>query len=156
LYKPNQGRIVRQLTAVGLATLLLAGVYQLFEALRFGLRTFPGNWIDWINGWTVFLGIGSLGRNAAVEAWIRELVRYGLPLSLTFASLWFAYRIVNYPRFADFLISVEGELYKVSWPTTNEVVKSSVVVLVTMFGLAFALYAFDFFWRLLFYWMNIL
>lgn len=29
-------------------------------------------------------------------------------------GIWFGYRLVNWPRFADFLISVEAELNKVS------------------------------------------
>ncbi|MCS7237226.1 MAG: preprotein translocase subunit SecE [Thermoguttaceae bacterium] len=156
LYKPNQGRIVRQLTAAGIGIVLLAGVYSLFEYLRFGLRGFPGNWIDWINGWLLYFGLAGLGRNPSTEGWIREFVRYGLPLTLTLISLWVAYRVVNMPRFADFLIAVEAELHKVSWPTRTEVIRSSIVVLVTIFGLAFVLYTFDFFWRLVFHWLNIL
>ena len=156
LYKPNQGRIVRQLTALGIAVLLLAGVYQLFESLRFGLRGFPGDWIEWLNSWLLYVGLGAIGRNPTAEAWIRELTRYGLPLCLVFLSLWVAFRAVNYPRFADFLIAVEAELHKVSWPTSTEVYRSSIVVLVTIFGLAFVLYAFDLFWRVMFRWLNIL
>lgn len=156
LYKPQQGRIVRQLTAAGVAVVLLAGVYNLFETFRYGLRAFPGNWIEWINGWLLYFGLGAIGRSPAAESVIRESVRYGIPMILTLLSLWVAYRVVNMPRFADFLIAVEAELHKVSWPTRTEVIRSSIVVLVTIFGLAFVLYTFDFFWRLVFYWLNIL
>ena len=31
-------------------------------------------------------------------------------------GLWLGYRIVNVPQFADFLIAVEAEMNKVSWP----------------------------------------
>jgi hypothetical protein len=37
------------------------------------------------------------------------------------AGLWSVYRLVNMPRFADFLIAVESEMAKVSWPTGGEV-----------------------------------
>jgi preprotein translocase subunit SecE len=53
------------------------------------------------------------------------------------------------PRFADFLIAVEAEMNKVSWPTRIELVRSSIVVIFTIFGLMFVLYFFDIFWRLL-------
>ncbi len=156
LYKPQQGRIVRQLTALGIGIVLLAGVYNLFEYYRYGLRAFPGNWIEWFNGWLTFFGLGTIGRSAGIETLIREVVRYGIPGALALLSVWVAYRIVNVPRFADFLIAVEAELHKVSWPTRTEVIRSSIVVLVTIFGLAFVLYTFDFFWRLLFHWFAIL
>ena len=62
---------------------------------------------------------------------------------------WFAYRIINWPTFADFLISVEAEMNKVSWPTRSELIRSSVVVLIVLFILAIALFFFDFIWALL-------
>lgn len=62
-------------------------------------------------------------------------------------GLWFSYRLVNYPRFADFLVSVEAEMSKVSWPSRDELYRSSVVVLVVMFFLAALLFAYDFAWN---------
>ena len=65
------------------------------------------------------------------------------------AGAWFAYRIVNWPTFADFLISVEAEMNKVSWPTRSELIRSSVVVLIVLFILAIALFLFDVIWALI-------
>lgn len=64
-------------------------------------------------------------------------------------GLWLSYRVVNLPRFADFLIAVEAEMNKVSWPSRSELFRSSVVVMVTMFGLAGTLYAYDLLWQFL-------
>jgi preprotein translocase subunit SecE len=64
-------------------------------------------------------------------------------------GMWFAFRLVNMPRFADFLIAVEAEMNKVSWPTRTELVRSSIVVIFTIFGLMFALFMFDIIWRVL-------
>ncbi len=64
-------------------------------------------------------------------------------------GMWLAFRMVNMPRFADFLIAVEAEMNKVSWPTRTELIRSSIVVIFTIFGLMFVLYFFDIFWRLL-------
>jgi preprotein translocase subunit SecE len=62
-------------------------------------------------------------------------------------GLWLGFRIVNYPSFADFLIAVEAEMNKVSWPSRGELFRSSVVVIVVIFGLAAILLAYDIFWK---------
>jgi preprotein translocase subunit SecE len=59
---------------------------------------------------------------------------------------WVAFRLVNWPRFADFLIAVEAEMAKVSWPSRKELIRSSIVVLVNMVFLAAALWIFDAAW----------
>ena len=63
---------------------------------------------------------------------------------------WIAYRIVNVPVFADFLVAVEAEMNKVSWPTRSELFRASVVVLFTIFALATLLAVYDTAWRVLF------
>ncbi|MGC4002650.1 MAG: preprotein translocase subunit SecE [Pirellulales bacterium] len=77
------------------------------------------------NGWTLFLVVSAVGA-------------------------WISYRIVNWPRAADFLISVEGEAAKVSWPSTTELVRSSFVVIVVMILLSLILWMFDTVWFRLF------
>ena len=77
-------------------------------------------------------------------------LRYGLPGGLLLCCLWAAYRLVNIPAFADFLIAVEAEMNKVSWPTRSELFRASIVVLFTIFILATILAGFDFFWRIIF------
>lgn len=67
----------------------------------------------------------------------------GIPLALFAVSAWLAYRLVNYPSFADFLIAVEAEMAKVSWPTRTELYRSSLVVMFTIFGLAALLWLYD-------------
>ncbi len=156
LYKGNQGRIIRQVTGAALVAVLMVGIYQLHIAMRTGLQNWPGSWIDGINGWLSFFGLGTIGHNPAIEATIRQVTRYGFPLALLLLSFWVAYRLVNTPSFADFLIAVEAEMNKVSWPTRTELVRSSVVVLVTIFSLAAVLYIFDFFWGAVFTWLRIL
>jgi preprotein translocase subunit SecE len=76
-------------------------------------------------------------------------LRFALPGVLLLVGLWLAYRVVNVPRFADFLISVEAEMSKVSWPTRGELFRSSLVVLVTIFVLGVILFLFDAFWKVL-------
>jgi len=74
-------------------------------------------------------------------------IRYGLPLVLAAAGGWFAFRAVSMAKFADFLIGVEAEMAKVSWPTRPELVRSSAVVMIVIFGLAAVLALYDLFWN---------
>ncbi len=50
------------------------------------------------------------------------------------------------PAFADFLIAVEAEMNKVSWPSWGELVRWSVVVIVMIFAIGFLLAALDYCW----------
>ena len=77
-------------------------------------------------------------------------LRFGLPGLLLAAGWWFSYRIVNFPAFADFLIAVEVEMNKVSWPSRSELIRASTVVLVVIVSLALLLAAFDIVWRMFF------
>ncbi len=47
------------------------------------------------------------------------------------------------PTFADFLISVEGEMNKVSWPSRAELFRASLVVILVIFFLAAVLFCYD-------------
>jgi preprotein translocase subunit SecE len=121
VYKRSQGRITRQVTWVAIAIVLALGLWQLSQSLRM---------TDW--------------------QWAKDLNVYGfyfwLPGALLVACLWIAYRLVNFPAFADFLIAVEAEMNKVSWPNRAELFRASMVVLITIIVLAAVLWGFDLFW----------
>jgi preprotein translocase subunit SecE len=82
--------------------------------------------------------------------------QFGLPLVLLAIFLWIAYRLVNLPAFADFLIAVEAEMNKVSWPSRSELIRSSLVMIIMIFALGFMLAGMEFFWRLLLLGLGIL
>jgi preprotein translocase subunit SecE len=124
LYKWGQGRVTRQVTFAALALIVGIGAWQLSQfvtGLAAGESTGP-----------------DLG-----------LLRFAVPGALLAVGLWLCFRIVNIPRFAEFLIAVEAEMAKVSWPTATEVFRSSAVVIFLIFALAFLLAAFDLFWGVL-------
>jgi preprotein translocase SecE subunit len=73
-------------------------------------------------------------------------LHYWIPGLLLLAGAWVCYRLVNLPIFADFLIAVEAEMNKVSWPTRPELFRASTVVLILIFSLAIILGAYDLFW----------
>jgi len=116
VYKRSQGRIVRQVTFAALALTLLIGLWRLGRTLQ---------------------GYGDI-----FPAWVCIV----LPAVLAVAGLWVAYRAVNLPAFADFLIAVEAEMNKVSWPSRGELFRWSVVVIVVIFAIGLLLAAFDFCW----------
>lgn len=127
IYKRNQGRIARQVTFAALAVIVVLGCWRMSLALRTA---------------------GLANHLVAVEFWF--------PGMLLLAGGWMAYRLVNLPSFADFLIAVEAEMNKVSWPSRPELIRASLVVLVTIFFLAAVLFGFDWFWRAVFKLLGIL
>jgi len=72
-----------------------------------------------------------------------QLWQYWIPMALVVLGLWASFRVVNIPAFADFLISVEGEMNKVSWPSRGELFRASLVVILVIFFLAALLYLYD-------------
>jgi preprotein translocase subunit SecE len=70
-------------------------------------------------------------------------------------GVWIAFRLVNIPSFADFLIAVEAEMNKVSWPTRAELIRSSIVVILLIVFLALLLFGYDIFWRQLLYQLGV-
>ena len=91
----------------------------------------------------------ALAAAIAIGAWrlnsyaISDFGRYITPLIVFIVGLWTCFRIVNIPRFADFLISVEAEMNKVSWPSRDELFRASLVVIVVIFFLAATLFLYD-------------
>jgi preprotein translocase subunit SecE len=89
--------------------------------------------------------VGSLeGRSYAA------MVHYGVPLAVVAVGFWFSFRVVNYSKFADFLIAVEAEMNKVSWPSRHLLVRGSLVVIFVIFFMAFLLFGYDMLWKYVF------
>jgi len=114
IYKRSQGRLVRQFTCLAVWVAFALASYRMFEYLRVIATTMPQ--------WLVYV----------------------IPLVLLSFGLWLGFRIVNWPSFADFLIAVEAEMNKVSWPSRTELIRASMVVIVLMFGLMAVLFTYDF------------
>jgi len=95
-------------------------------------------------------------------AWTRttsntsNAVKYGVPAVVGAALGWAAYRLIHWPRYADFLITTESEMNKVSWPSRQEVKTSTIVVLVLAIFLAIFLSTVDWLWQWILYHIHIL
>jgi preprotein translocase SecE subunit len=79
-------------------------------------------------------------------------VRLTLPMFLAALALWFSWRLVNMPMFADFLIATEAELNKVSWTTRTRLKQDTIVVLVTVVLLSIFILTMDTAWYKLLSW----
>lgn len=79
-------------------------------------------------------------------------MQFTVPLLMLAAGLWLAWRIVNVPAFADFLIATEAEMNKVSWTTQRRLVQDTIVVLVTVVLMAFYLFGMDVVWKSVLSW----
>jgi preprotein translocase SecE subunit len=82
-------------------------------------------------------------------------IQFTVPLLLLAMSLWLAWRIVNMPMFADFLIATEAELNKVSWTTQKRLVQDTIVVLTTVVLMAVFLFGMDWTWKVVLSWKPI-
>ncbi len=74
-------------------------------------------------------------------------IAYGVPVLLGALCALVIWRLINWPRFADFLIATEAEMTKVSWSTQSELKRATAVVIVTLFLFAGFLFAVDLIWR---------
>jgi len=116
-----------------------------------------GNWARLGTFAVIMLGILAGG-----YAWSRTMsgsspvVRYGVPSVVGALLAWAAYRLIHWPRYADFLITTESEMNKVSWPSRQEVKTSTIVVLILAIFLAIFLSTVDWLWQWILYHIHIL
>jgi preprotein translocase subunit SecE len=101
----------------------------------------------------VLVGLGAWCLNQYYQQSDSQIIKYLVPLVMLLTGLWASFRIVQMPTFADFLISVEGEMSKVSWPSRGELFRASAVVILVIFILAAVLYLFDVMWEFLLGWL---
>jgi preprotein translocase SecE subunit len=131
-YKKSQGQRVRRGTILGILAMAGPGIYILHNTLGRG-----GD-----NHWFLRIPFTS----PEVKLLILPTVQFSLPLILTGLALWFAYRVVNFPVFADFLIATEAELNKVSWTTRKRLFQDTIVVLTTVILMTVFLFLVDALW----------
>ncbi len=126
-YKASQGKLVRKLTMIAVWVVFAGGAY------RFSQMAFES--LPVLNSPSVLYSLAGL------------LVLFGL---------WFGYRLINWPTFADFLVAVEAEMIKVSWPSKAELYSSTVVVLVVFFLLVAMIFVFDMAWIQIFRYIKVM
>jgi preprotein translocase SecE subunit len=131
-YKRTQGQRVRRGTILGILVLAGCGIYTLLS--RGTLKAGASHWeigLPYSGGMTMRL--------------LPDL-QFTVPILLAAGTLWLAYRVVNFPPFADFLIATEAELNKVSWTTRKRLVQDTIVVLTTVLLVTAFLFLVDYVW----------
>ena len=127
IYKKGQGKYTRLYSALGAAVVALLGCIQLYNKLvaaEFGLSNKASMWVSTMVPVVVFAIL------AVVIFWI-----------------------VNRPATADFMISAEGEMKKVSWASRKEIIVSTFIVIVVVILMAAMLGIADFSFQLFFQWL---
>jgi preprotein translocase subunit SecE len=129
-------------------SLLSPAIYKRTQGKRVR-QTTAGLCIVWI-----VYGCYTLANGPLMDA-TRE-VRLVVPVVIGVVLSWLAYRMVNIPQFADFLIAVEAEMKKITWPTLQRCFRAGAVVIVTMFFMAAMLFLYDQLWIKFFVWIGVL
>jgi len=105
-------------------------------------------------GLVVLLGVWRLYE--ALEGVRSPVTRYCIPALVGAVCGWVVLRILHYPPFADFLIATEAEMNKVSWTHKDDLIRATVVVLVTVVFLSAYLFGVDWLWSSLLQMLGVL
>jgi preprotein translocase SecE subunit len=136
-YKGNQGVRVRRGTIMGILAVGVCGIITMYMNRMFGADR-----VDYSNDWFWLVPF------SRPQAYIYLMFKLHvmLPIILGVLLLWFAWRVVNIPGFADFMIATEAEMNKVSWTNRKRLVQDTIVVLVTVFLFTMFLFVVDIIW----------
>ena len=129
-YRKDQGRLARMTTFWSLAVLLAYGCIRMRAELT---GQFPDSLGAAVSDGLV-LPLVNLPLSPALIASVLSLV----------GGLFLLNRALERPKNADLLIETESELRKVTWPTVDETVDGSVVVIVVVLFLMGFMAAADF------------
>lgn len=122
-YKPEQGKVTRTGTFVGLGLLVVWGAYFVWDRLQ------------------VYAGD---------DAW-DLMVTHGIPIVIVVILGAIVWRVSFVSRkSSDFMIATEGEMKKVSWSTKREVIGSTKVVIMFTLLMAMSLFVVDITFQALF------
>jgi preprotein translocase SecE subunit len=137
-YKGNQGVRVRRGTIIGVLAVGAAGIYTMVSHKYFGTE------------------VGGVSNDLAWEipfsgippryVFLMFKMHILIPTVLCVVLVWIAWRVVNIPVFADFLIATEAEMNKVSWTNRRRLWQDTIVVLTTVVLLTTFLFVLDLLW----------
>jgi preprotein translocase SecE subunit len=135
-FKGSQGVRVRRGTVLGVLILGGCGIYTMVMHGTFGsVRAATTNW---------YWNIPGTGEEYYLP--LMYSTNLLMPVLLGLVLVYFAWRLVNVPAFADFLIATEAEMNKVSWTTRRRLIQDTIVVLVTVVLMTVFLFAVDIMW----------
>lgn len=158
VHKPNQGKVTRLATGAAAALLLALTAHFVYAQVR----SYDGAFAtvkEVPPTATQAQQLEIAQANAASLAASTQSVRY-LAIGLGAAVLVFggllAWRLINKPANAEFLIATDSEMKKVSWTSRKDLIGSTKVVILFMFMIATILFVIDMLFHYLFYLITVL
>lgn len=127
IYKKGQGKHTRLYSAFAAAAICVLGCIQLYNKLL----------------------AAEFGLSNKAAMWVSTMIPAAVFVVLAILIFW----IVNRPATADFMISAEGEMKKVSWSSRKEIVVSTFIVILVVILMAALLGIADFSFLLFFQWL---
>jgi preprotein translocase subunit SecE len=140
IYKKGQGYWTRIGTLMGVVLIGAFTAYSLYVAVS--TRMFAHRVYD--------------PRQAAHQQMVEKTVTTSITSIFCIGYIWLAWHLMNKPRNADFLIATDSEMKKVNWTSRKELIGSTKIVIVFMFLTALFLFAVDWIFGTLMYWMGVM
>lgn len=156
-YKSSQGRVARRMTFIGLSLVFIWGGFSLYNAHYFAPD--PVEVVVTENAVEPTEASDAAAVPAETEAPAEqktEIVNKPdvgsavVGLFVAVLGVWVSFRVINFPTFADFLVSVEAEMSKVSWPSKRDLFANTKVVLIFMALFTALIYVYDLFFKSVF------
>lgn len=137
-YKSSQGRVARRMTFIGLSLVFIWGGFSLYNAHYFAPD--PVEIVATENAVesTEPADAATTAETETASEQKTEIVNKPdvgsavAGLLVAVLGVWVSFRVINFPTFADFLVSVEAEMSKVSWPSKRDLFANTKVVLIFM------------------------
>lgn len=147
-YKGNQGVRVRRGTIMGILAVGVSGIITMYTHRMLGAdrSDYANDWYWLVPFSRQLVRVGEVNEVMNTYVYLMFKVHVMLPIVLGVLLLWFAWRVVNIPVFADFMIATEAEMNKVSWTNRKRLWQDTVVVLVTVFLFTIFLFVVDIIW----------
>jgi preprotein translocase subunit SecE len=134
-YKPEQGRYVR-----------MAAFWSVFAFWAYGCYRFRITLQGWLAVWFPAPRFHpGFGEGDFVQVPLIGGINLATMVALVVFAIgtWLIHRILNRPKIADLLIETENELRKVTWPSREETLTASLVVIATVVILVAYLWVVD-------------
>jgi preprotein translocase SecE subunit len=143
-FKGNQGVRVRRGTIVGILAVGVCGIVTMIWHGFFGReRPDPDAPANLLAN-DAFWWVPYTNHDSYIPLMFK--VHLMMPIVLGVLLFWIAWRVVNIPAFADFLVATEAEMNKVSWTNRKRLMQDTVVVLTTVFLFTAFLFVVDVIW----------
>jgi preprotein translocase SecE subunit len=115
-----------------------------------------------LTAYFIYDNFDAIARDQAMDDFLTKIhlqePRAGYLLVLIFAIAYsaLAFRLMNKPANADFLIATDAEMKRVNWTTQKELIGSTRVVIFFMFFMAILLFVYDLFFHTFFWLIGVL